>query len=52
MVNIQATFIIIDAVKSSLLVVYAFRNGIEDGTELIIYSKPLRRTKILISKFI
>ena len=51
-VNIQATFIIIDAVKSSLLVVYAFRNDIEDGTELIIYSKPLRRTKILISKFI
>ena len=51
-INIQATFIIIDAVKSSLLVSYAFRSDIEDGTELIIYSKPLRRTKILISKFI
>ena len=51
-INIQATFIIIDAIKSSLVVVYAFRSDIEDGTELIIYSKPLRRTKILISKFI
>lgn len=51
-INIQATFIIIDAIKSSLLVIYAFRSDIEDGTELIIYSKPLRRTKILISKFI
>ncbi len=51
-INIQATFIINDAVKSSLLVVYAFRSDIEDGTELIIYSKPLQRTKILISKFI
>ena len=51
-VNIQSTFIIIDAVKSALLVVYAFRSDIEDGAELIIYSKPLRRIKILLSKFI
>lgn len=52
MVNIQTTFITIEAIKSALLVSYAFKNDIEDGSELIIYSKPLKRAKILIPKLI
>ena len=50
MINIQTTFITIEAIKSALLVGYAFKNDIEDGSELVIYSKPLKRAKILIPK--
>lgn len=50
MINIQTTFITIEAIKSALLVGYAFKNDIEDGSELIIYSKPIRRVKILMPK--
>ena len=36
MINIQTTFVTIEAIKSALLVGYAFKNDIEDGSELII----------------
>ena len=52
LINIQTTFITIEAVKSALLVGYAFKNDVEDGSELIIYSKPLKRIKILLPKLI
>ena len=52
LINIQTTFITIEAVKSGLLVGYAFKNDVEDGSELIIYSKPLKRIKILLPKLI
>ncbi len=52
MINIQTTFVTIEAIKSALLVGYAFKNDIEDGSELIIYSKPLKRIKILLPKLI
>ena len=35
----------------SMIIVYVFKDGEDDGTELLIISKPIRRTQILLGKF-
>ncbi len=37
---------------SAILVVYIFRSSLEDGSELIIQSKPLKREKLILIKFL
>ncbi|MBP5256935.1 MAG: ABC transporter permease [Mycoplasma sp.] len=51
-INIQTMFITVEAIKSALLIGYAFKSDVEDGSELIIYSKPLKRIKILLPKLL
>ncbi len=52
LVNLQSIYIIILSVICGLLVVYIFRIHIENETELIILSKPIKRYKISIAKFL
>ena len=52
LINIQTMFITVEAIKSALLIGYAFKSDVEDGSELIIYSKPLKRIKILLPKLL
>lgn len=49
--NLQWTFVLIISVSSAILVVFCFRQGVEEETELIILSKPIKRIKISLVKF-
>ena len=48
----QLCLIILSAIFSAIMAVYIFREAQEDGTELLICSKPLERKKMIASKFI
>lgn len=52
MSSIMSMFILIGAISASTIAVELFRDGIENGSEIIIFSKPLRRTHIIWSKII
>lgn len=49
--NLQWTFVLIISVSSAILVVFCFRQGVEEETELVILSKPIKRIKISLVKF-
>ena len=51
-VSLQGLFVLIVSVVSAVVVVFTFRASIEDETELVIVSKPLKRWKINLVKFI
>ena len=51
-ISLQGMYIIINSAICAFLVIYIFRSGIEDQTELIIMSKPIKRSKIILAKFI
>ncbi len=48
----QSYLILNSAIFTAILASYIFRESLDDGTELIIISKPISRTKIILSKFI
>lgn len=52
MVSLTGLFYVVLSVVSGLFVVYIFRMGIENETELIILSKPIKRWKISIDKYV
>lgn len=49
--NLHWTQVLIAAVCSCVMVVFCFRQGVEEETELIILSKPIKRIKISVVKF-
>lgn len=50
-INLQSNFIMILGIAMALLVGIIFRKGIEDQSELLIISKPIKRWKINTIKF-
>ena len=51
LISLQGLFVVIISVVSGVLVVFAFRASIEDETELVIVSKPIKRWKLNLVKF-
>ena len=51
MISLQGMFVVILSVVIGVVVVFAFRASIEDETELIIVSKPIKRWKLNLVKF-
>jgi ABC-type transport system involved in multi-copper enzyme maturation permease subunit len=51
-VDIQAISTLVLSIVASIVVVVIFREGRDDGTELIIMSKPINHWKIVSAKFV
>ena len=50
-ISLQGMFVVIISVVIGVVVVFAFRASIEDETELVIVSKPIKRWKLNVVKF-
>ena len=51
LISLQGMFVVIISVVLGVVVVFTFRASIEDETELVIVSKPIKRWKLNIVKF-